>query len=211
MVNRAVFAGILTAIIFFSGLSLGFFWDNLRQDRVDRDLDEMFVFSSALFLESQLIDDAGCDSMAPLLDEAIVEISKSLGRYETYLSGSRFDIDSEQLLYRRYLMSNMRYWLFAREFQDRCGWNTSIMLFFIGPDCSECDLVSNRLIYLKKKYDDKVLVFSINMELAHNDPVANTLKSIYNVTTYPTVIVDGKKATELDKDGLEGLACKKIC
>lgn len=211
MVNRAVFAGILTAMIFFSGLSLGFFWDELRKDRVNSELDEMFVFSSALFLESQLIDEAGCDSMPPLLDEAVVELSESLGRYENYLRNSRIDIDTERLLYRRYLLSNMRYWLFAKEFQDRCGWNTSISLFFIGPDCAECDLVSDRLTYFKKKYEEDVLVFPVNMELAHDDPVANTLKAIYNVTKYPTVIVDGLKAPDLSKDGLEGLICERIC
>jgi hypothetical protein len=45
------------------------------------------------------------------------------------------------------------------------------------------------------------------MDLARRDPVANTLKSIYNVTTYPALVVSGERYGYLSKEELEGLVC----
>ncbi len=211
MVKRAILAGLLTFLIFFSGLSFGLFWDNLRRQKLDADIDELVIYSSSLFLQSQLIDDVGCSSMKPLIDDSIKDLSDSLERYEKYTSAARFDIDQQQLLYRQYFLSNVRYWLFAKNFKEKCDWNNSLILFFFGPDCPECDVMSERLTYLKKKYEEDVLIFPVNMELASNDPVANTLLKIYNVTSYPSIIIDGKRHAYLGLDNLEALACKENC
>ena len=211
MVKRAVAAAFLTALVFLSGLSLGFFWDTLRTQRSEQRIDELVVYSSALFLESRLIEDAGCESLRPVLDEAMEDLSEALQRYEFYTKQSRVNLDSENLLYRRYLMANLRYWFFYKEFKERCGLNSTIVLFFFGPDCPDCDVMSDRLTLLKKKYGGDVMVFPINMELAARDPVANTLKSIYNVTSYPSLIVNGKKYGYLEKKELEGLVCGGTC
>lgn len=211
MVNRSLMAAVITAVVFLSGLSFGLFWDSLRQSRVERDIDELVVYSSALFLESQLIEEAGCDSMRPLLDEAVGDISESLERYETYTEGARLDLDSDRILYRRYLMSNIRYWFFVKEFKAKCDINNTIVLFFFGDDCPDCDVMSQRLTYVKRKYGDEVLIFPVNMELAAGDPVASTLEGLYNVTGYPALVVDGQRYGTLSKARLEGLVCGGNC
>jgi len=211
VVNRSVMAAVITGIVFLSGLSFGLFWDSLRESRVKQEMDELVVYSSALFLESQLIEEAGCDSMRPILDEAVGEISESLERYETYMEGARLDLDSSRILYRRYLMSNIRYWFFLREFKEKCGVNNTIILFFFGDDCPECEVMSQRLNYVKNKYEEDVLIFPINMELAVRDPVANTLEGLYNVTSYPALVVEDQKYGVISKEELEGLVCGGNC
>jgi hypothetical protein len=211
VVKKTFLAGILTLLIFMSGLSLGFFWDKLREDKLSQELNKIATYSSALFVESMLIEDAGCSSMSPLIDQAVSELSDALTTYQKYADSSRSDLDYQKTLYRGYLFSNVKYWLFAKQFQEKCGWNNSIVLFFFGSDCPECDVVSSRLGYLKNKYNGDVLIFPINMELASGDPVAETLSHIYNATSYPSVIVDGRKANDLSKENLEALVCERIC
>jgi thiol-disulfide isomerase/thioredoxin len=211
VVSRAIAAAFFTAMIFLAGLSFGFFWDSLRTSESEREINELVVYSSALFLESRLIEDAGCDSLKPILDTAVVDLSEALERYENYVEESRFNMDSENLLYRRYLMSNLRYWFFAKEFQKKCGLNNTVVLFFFDRNCPDCDVMSERLTFLKKKFGSDILVFPINMDLAYRDPVAKTLENIYNVTSYPTLIINDVKFGYLSKDHLEDLVCDGTC
>ena len=211
MVNRAIAAAFFTAMIFLAGLSFGFFWDSLRTLESEREINELVVYSSALFLESRLLEEAGCESLRPILDEAVLDLSDALERYEYYVRESRLNMDSENLLYRRYLMSNLRYWFFATEFQEKCGLNNTVVLFFFDRDCPDCDVMSERLTFLKNKFGGDVLVFPINMDLAYSDPVAKTLESIYNVTSYPTLIINDVKFGYLSKEHLEDLVCNGTC
>lgn len=198
-------------MVFLSGLSFGFFWDSLRSQESEREINELVIYSSALFLESSLLEDAGCESLKPILDEAVIDLSDALERYEYYVRQSRVNIDGENLLYRRYLMSNLRYWFFVKEFKEKCGVNNTVILFFFDQNCPDCDVMSERLTFLKKKYGGDVLVFPVNMELAAKDPVANTLRSIYNATSYPAIVIDGNRYGYLTKEELEGFVCDGMC
>lgn len=210
MVSRALLAAFITAFIFTSGLFLGLWWDELRTNKLREQIDEITVYSSALFIESQLLPKVECSSMEPLLVDAVKDISRALEDYEAYLKSARIDFDRQRLLYRRYLLANVRYWMFAEKYKEKCRANYSIVLFFFSHDCDPCAIMAERLTYLKKKYGDRVLIFPINMHLAKEDPVAHTLKEIYEVEEYPTVIIEGKKYGMLSKEELEGLICEEI-
>ena len=204
-------AGAITLIVFTAGLSFGMLWDSMKKDRLRKNIDEITVYSSALFLESQLLPRVRCTSMEPLLTDAIKDISSALKSYEVYTKNSRIDIDQQRLLYRRYLLANIRYWMFAEKYKEDCGVNTTIVLFFFDEKCRECLVMADQLTYMKKKYGDALLVFPVNMYLAKDDPIAHTLRIMYNVTSYPTVIVDGRKFGFIGRDELEGLVCGNGC
>jgi len=210
MVSRALLAGLITSFIFLAGLSFGLLWDQLRKDKLQETIDEITVYSSALFIESQLLPQVKCEAMEPLLADALKDISEALDKYTFYTKTARVDIDRQKLLYRRYLLANVRYWMFAKRYREECNASNAIILFFFDENCRECLVMADRLTYLKKKYGDKVLVFPVNMYLAKEDPVAHTLAAIYNVTSYPTIIFEDKKYGVLSKEELEGLVCAEI-
>ncbi len=210
MVKRALIAGFITLIVFLAGLSFGLLWDEMKKDRLREEIDRINVYSSALFIESQLLPDVRCEVMGPLITDAVKDVSEALDTYDAYTKSSRISIDRQRLLYRRYLLANIRYWMFVNRYEKSCGLNSSIVLFFFDEDCKDCLVMADRLTYLKKKYGEKVLVFPLNMYLAKDDPVAHTLKIMYNVTDYPTVIIDGKRYGMMSRDELEGLVCRKI-
>ena len=211
MVSRAVLAGIITLIIFLAGFSLGGFWDALRRDKVEMDLNKISLYSTSLFLESRLIENISCDALWPILSDSVKDLASSLDAYLDYSENSITNIDEQKLLYRRYLLSNVRYWLFIEEYKKNCGWNVSTILFFFDEGCGgECDATATRLDYLKQKHGGNVMIFPINMGLAYEDPVAHTLMRIYNVTSFPSVVVDGVRYQSPALAELEGLVCRRV-
>ena len=127
-----------------------------------------------------------------------------------YTDSSIFDMDRQKTLYRRYLLSNIRYWTLSEKYKDKCRWNVSTVVFFFDDECDECPAMATRLDYLKKKYGEDLLVFPINLELAEDDPVAQTLVSLYNATSLPVAVIDGEIYGGLSLESLEGLICRRI-
>lgn len=209
--NRAIIAGIITISIFVAGFSLGSLWEVFREEKIQKELDEMSVYSTSLLLQSQLIEEATCPAFFPILTDALKDLRNSLDRYTTYTESSFFDMDGQNLLYRQYLMANIKYWMFAEKYKEQCGWNTSIIIYFFDGDCGDnCTAMSTRLDYLKRKYEDELLVFPVNLNLAKNDPIAKTMVYLYNVTTFPTIMTNGEIYHELSIDELEDLVCQSI-
>ena len=63
------------------------------------------------------------------------------------------------------------------------------------------------LTYLKKIFRDKLLIFSFDSKF-EAEPMVPLLKNTYNVSVYPTVVIEGKPRTKFqDKDTI----LKEIC
>lgn len=211
MVNRVFLAGALTLIVFLSGFSVGALWDSFRREKLQTSLDELSVYSTSLFIESQLMDEANCEAFQPILVGALEDLGDALDEYIDYTEASSFDIDRHDLIYRKYLLSNIRYWMFVEEYRRTCSWNVSTVLYFFDGECEgECDAMSTRLDYLKRKYDNRIFIFPVNMELAEGDPVAETLLHLYNVTSYPTLAIDGNVTGAMPLEQLEALVCQRM-
>ncbi|MBR9681508.1 MAG: hypothetical protein GOV00_01780 [Candidatus Altiarchaeota archaeon] len=211
MVNRAPLAGIITTFIFLSGFTMGFFWDSMRSNAIEQELNRLSVYSTSLLIESQLIDTTTCDAFWPILKDALGDLGDSMKTYVSYTESSVSNIDYSNLLYKKYLLSNIRYWMFTEKYKQTCGWNVSTVIFFFDDDCDgECDAMSTRLDYLKRKYDNDVLIFPINLWLAQDDPVANSLAILYNVTELPKLVIDGKVFGALELNDLEALVCSTV-
>lgn len=211
MVNRPMLAGIITLFIFLSGFTMGFFWDSMKEDTIRRDLDELAVYSTSLLIESQLIDETTCEAFWPILKDSLEDLGDSMKRYIDYTESSVLDIDYSSTLYKKYLLSNIRYWMFTEKYKRTCDWNVSTVIFFFDDECKvDCDAMSIRLDYLKRKYDHEVLIFPINLFLAQDDPVTSSLVLLYNVTELPTVVIDGHVHNSLSLEELEALVCQAI-
>ncbi|MBR9680346.1 MAG: hypothetical protein GOU98_00810 [Candidatus Altiarchaeota archaeon] len=204
-------AGIITLIVFVSGFSVGMVWDQFRTDKIRSNLDEISIYSTSLFLESQLLEELNCPAFLPVISGAVSDISKSLDYYTTYSEASVFGLDEKNLLYRRYLLSNIRYWRLADIYKRDCGWNSTSILYFFDKNCEgDCDELSTRLDYLKRKYGEDLLIFPVNMQFAGDDPVALTLLRLYNITSFPSIVIEGVTYGNLELSVLEGLVCQGI-
>lgn len=202
-------AGIITVIVFVSGFSVGMVWDQFRTQKLQSNLDEISVYSTSLFLESQLLEDLNCPAFLPVIQGAVNDIGTSLDEYTKYTEASVLGLDAQKTLYRKYLLSNIRYWRLSDIYKKQCSWNVTSVLYFFDKSCQQkCDSMSTRLDYLKRKYGETLLIFPINLQFAADDPVALTLMRLYNVTSFPSVIIDGETYGNLGLDELEVLVCK---
>ena len=92
--------------------------------------------------------------------------------------------------------------MLAKKTQELCGNDVVTVLYFFQDKekCPTCDDQSFILTYLKKLMGDKLLIFSFNSNVADQEPAIMMVENQYNVTKFPTVIVNSKK--------LEGLTAK---
>ena len=88
----------------------------------------------------------------------------------------------------------------------------ALLYFYSAEYCANCPDQGVILTYFKKKYEDQLLVFPINVDLAQDESVIKFLLESYNISAYPSVVVgetvySGVVATkeQLAKDICEGL------
>ena len=91
-------------------------------------------------------------------------------------------------------MDNLNYWLFAKKTKEKCDLDVvNILYFYSEKNCQTCPDQGVILTYFKKTFGDKLLVFPIDVDYELNEPVITILKKQYDVTMYPTTIIEDQK------------------
>jgi hypothetical protein len=197
--ERYVVAGVITLLIFALGLSLGLIIDYERVKQVDRENSLQKVNYDSLQLQYLYLsyipeDKEACGILRIALEDSIAELSTSLGDVERYQKDSQINKNEFDLIQRKYLIDNLRYWLFSKRIQEICGEDTiNVLYFFSINDCTICPNQGTILSYFKNKLDDKLLVFPVNIDLEEREQFIKILKIQYNITQLPTIIVNGDK------------------
>ena len=114
-------------------------------------------------------------------------LEESRLKLENYLEDARTD---EFLLTKReYILSEFQYWILAQQAKDVCQTDSESLLFFYTDDdaCPECGTQGYILTYLKSLFQDKLLVFSFDVEF--DEPMIDLLQQQYNITATPSVVV----------------------
>jgi hypothetical protein len=135
----------------------------------------------------------------------IYDEAKLLERYE----------DSSQLSegivfqHKKYDLLRANLWINTLNLKERCNSNIITLVYFYEYDAknlallSKQDTFSRKLTELRNEHGDKVVLIPIAGNLGVNS--INYLKAFYNITDYPTILVDEKfKISELqDLDELD--------
>ena len=95
-----------------------------------------------------------------------------------------------------------------------CGFDYTIVSYFYRKKefCPDCDAQSFVLSDIKKdledlERDEELLIFSFDADLEL--PAVNILIRHYNITEYPSIIIDDRPYTGLyKKNGLKKMLCK---
>lgn len=194
-----VVAGIITVLIFLLGILFGIIIDYERVNAVE-DLYQTYDLDyRSLQLQFSLLNVLGeesesCSAFEIAMNSAVSELIDSLERIEAYKEVSSSQQQQFEVLQRRYILDNIRYWLVVKEARSKCDIKKLPILYLYSAD--NCDICPNQgviLTYFKKKYGEDLLVFPINTDLATNEPVINFVLSNYNITKYPSIVVGDKK------------------
>jgi len=189
-------AGAVTVLVLSLGILLGYQMDDLRQDHLSEELRQSNLETetfSVLDNYVQRSDRDHCqlmDVQIPSIGERNGELGSELERFEAQNIGS----DEEYRYIRdRYYNNQLRLYMALNSYKDRCnGTNQTIILYFFddSTESQRQGAVLNEVVTQKN-----VQVFSFNAEV-DDSLVVDVLTEDFNVTDYPTVIVNDDQKIE---------------
>ena len=196
--TKYLIAAGITAAIFFSGFFLGLVIENKRVDLMN----SLYTEHTVAFTSSQLqfdylneiIGEESCDLIFDSYHRALEDLGKTTEKLEKYSETEKINEDEFNLLKREYLLSEIKFWLLARKIKDRCHVDMVPVMYFHTKKelCPDCDQQAFVLDYLKKKYGQRLLIFSFST-YDTSEPMIELLKSAHEITELPTVIIGDEK------------------
>ncbi|MFB6144469.1 MAG: thioredoxin family protein [Candidatus Nanohaloarchaea archaeon] len=198
---RYLVAGMLTLIMFSMGVLVSNFVDDARanslRNQMEQDLTEIESKQLQLsYLKSE--DVQSCKVLREGLNNIVTGYNQRLGNLQQYQKNSAIQAQRFETIKSRYILSGIRYWMFAEDIRKKCEYSPDTVLFFTNnlekEGCRECEKMGRQLTLLKREQDSELLVFSIPVQI--KDGMVDILESQYNVTGTPTVVVNGKHKLE---------------
>lgn len=201
---RYLFAAVLTIVIFVMGILFSNFMDGARYSSLKTEIQDNNVQLESRQLQLNYLQSDNVESCRALeagLKDIVSGYNKRLGNIQGYSERSFFNAEEFETMKHSYILSGLRYWMFAQELRQKCDYSDNTVLFFtsqIGDasDCEECGKMGEQLSLLKRKYGDSLLVFNIPTDM--EDGMVDMLEGQYNVTEVPTIIVNGNQSKRIE-------------
>jgi len=116
-------------------------------------------------------------------DSETFDLGKKIGYME-----ERRGVDPN--LKSEYMSLETRDYLTAQKINTRCGTNTSLILYFVSSSsCPACPQQGAELTKARESGDIRIYTYDMDIK----NSMASSLAKMYDVTTYPSIVVDGKK------------------
>jgi len=201
VIQKDVFwkAGIITAIVFILGVSLGSFLESSRIKDIREEYKVVEVQWADAKLQSsyfQVLKPEFCDSAIKENLNFADRIYNEGLKIERYENANKLN-DENQLLYekQRYALLKTEFWLNSIYLKEKCKASyTNVLYFYLDkPSLIEKpkqDTISLILKDLKDKYGEKMMLIPIPLDL--NLVTINVIKSTYNLTVSPTILINEK-------------------
>jgi len=200
---RYVFAAVITIVIFTLGMLFSNFVDDQRYSSLRNEIQDNNVELESWqlqlnYLRSEDVD--SCQALQTGLQDVVSNYNSRLDDIQNYRENSFFREDDFESMKDLYVLSGLRYWLFAEELKDNCEYDANTALYFttsIGEaeDCDACGYTGEQLSILKRKYGEQLLIFTVPTEF--EDGFVDMLQTRHNVTEVPTVVINDNSTTKL--------------
>lgn len=216
--KRRLTSLFVTVLLFLLGVSLGVIIDRERIEwskSVNYNNNVLYESSQVQYLLlSELKDSSSeCKVLQTALEKNLAELNENLEILLEYEKQSfRMNTEEYTLIKREYLLSNIKYWMLSKQLKETCPDHDAInVLYFYSTDF--CDICPNQgvvLTYFKNIFEERLLVFPIDTDLRKDEPVIDLLLSMYDITSYPTLIIEDRKYEGvIEKEELGKILCKK--
>lgn len=198
--DKYAVALVITIMVFTLGFLLGNFFDNYKRSYVQEVAKQQELEFTSLQLQYIYLENIKgvekCPVLYQTLENNIGTLAPTLNQMLDYEKSKNVNSTNYLFLKRQYLLSNLKYWLLSEEFKKTCSGDSVTVLYFFSNDCKIC-LESQGVILsnLKQAFEDKLLVFAIDSDFTE-EPMVALLKNKYNVTKYPTLIINDHKVDQ---------------
>jgi len=198
--NSFIIAGLVTFVVFSSGMLLQWNLDQRRTDDVLQRINDLELTTNSLLVEKELVEVLDYKACTIQLQRSR-DISKDVDRLgsvlESYRDSSIFDESRYKDLKHQYLLLEIFYWAKLLESKKLCDdANYVTVLYFYNEKCDACKDQGLILTELKKEYGEKLMIFSVDTDFASVETNVNTLVKEYNVTATPTIVIDQYRKLE---------------
>lgn len=202
---RYIFAAVLTLVIFSLGMMFSNLVDDQRYSALQSEIqqDNVALESRQLqlnYLQSDNVE--SCEALESGLQEIVANYNNRLDNIQNYEENSFFRSNDFESMKELYVVSGLRYWMFAEELKRECDdYNADTVLYFtteIGDaeDCDACGYTGEQLSFLKREYGDQLLVFTIPTNM--DDGFVRMLEAQYEISEMPTIIANNNESHRLE-------------
>ncbi len=192
--NKAyVVAFLISLFLFVSGIMVGYLIQSSVSKRTENKLNELESKMEDIQLHYTYLnvaDENACKFNMILLDEATKElwnISKELKSFENKVS-------KEEIggLENKYFLLSAKSWILSSYLNENCERTTVPILYFYSIPCEDCEKQGGILDSVQEKeLKNQINVFAMNVN--SNEKIVQSMKKTYNVSTEPSLIIDGQK------------------
>ena len=186
--KKYLLAFFLTLLIFSGGIITGLFIENLRLSSAKQITLEEKVSLRSLQLQQSYIDSGvtDCKTLNTILENNINELGKKVALIIDYKKKAVFSEEEFKLQLQDYFLTEIQFYFLAHDIEKKCPQNNIKVLYFYDENKDETQ--GDILVYLKKKFDNKLLIFSLDSGFTQ-EPMIKTLLTYYDITEFPALVV----------------------
>jgi len=209
-IKKYILAFVLTLLVFSGGVVAGLFIENLRLSSAKQiALTEKVTLRSLQlqhnYIASGLTD---CKTLHTILENNINELGKKVAIIIDYEKKAVFNEGEFQLQLQDYFLTEIQFYLLAKDIDQKCPQDNIKILYFYDENRDETQ--GDILVYLKKKFDNKVMIFSLDSGFMQ-EPMIKTLLTNYKIDQFPALVIEDKVFEgHQTADQLMGHLCTKF-
>lgn len=202
-----IVAIIVSIILYVAGVMTGLNANKLVEKQVKGEitdiktlLDDSALDLKSIQLQQYYIDNFPQEDRCQLLDIYAGHLYDQINSFWQVLPSrlESYDQQTQQspeytALKREYIRLSLRFWLTTVNAREQCDNQDLIgILYFYTPECENCVAQGEAFDHfqLLLKRQKNIIVFPI--DATFEDDTVYMLKQFYNITSYPTVIINGK-------------------
>ncbi|HLD79974.1 MAG: hypothetical protein A2822_01260 [Candidatus Staskawiczbacteria bacterium RIFCSPHIGHO2_01_FULL_41_41] len=208
--KKYLLAFFLTLLVFSGGIVVGITLENARLSSAEQITLQEKVSLRSLQLQHNYIDSGitDCKTLNTILENNINELGKKVSIIIDYEKKAIFSEEEFNLQLQDYFLTEIQFYLLAQEIEQKCPQNSVKILYFY--DENRDDTQGDILAYLKKRFGNRLLIFSLNSQFPQ-EPMINIFLTYYKITQYPAVVIEeevyqGHRTTEQLMDDI----CKEF-
>ncbi len=190
-----IIAFFIAAVLFISGLSVGFLFNDLKQNNMQESFDSMKDMVENAELELVLMDflkeNLKCEYFMTSTKLMATESHELWAKVVLYEKNGILN-DEYYSLKRSYVNSLIKNWVSIEKSKQLCELNYStILYFYTNPnDCPDCSEQGNVLDAIRIYYNNEILIFPLDTNIGLD--AVDILINVYNITQYPSLVIDGE-------------------
>lgn len=186
-------AAVVTMMVLIIGFLVGLQMDDARTSYIDSQISEANVNSQTVMAVQNYLESS--DNYCKLVEEEIPDMGRKNAEIGTTLqefsSKGVSEASEYKVLRRRYYVSQLRLYNTINSYREKCSSDMSSIMFFFDGDVNS-QRQGAVLTEYREEVDNSTNIFSYNLAV-DDSQVLDVLKSDYNVTDGPTIVINGNE------------------